>query len=109
MGLGELVSSLFALNSDNERERSEKRIQFSLRKKSQVEKPDISQTNAAGQEALQEHTAIVIDPRMHFAMSISRNIERCVFKLLSSNTKVEPSKEYFRARDREYDADEKQP
>lgn len=106
MGLGELVSSLFALNTEPSRERNEKRIQFSLRRKAQEEIPDISQTTAAGQETEQEHTAIVIDPRMHFAMSVSRDIERCVFKLLSSNARVEPSKEYFRGRDREYDADE---
>ncbi len=105
MGLGELVSSLFAINTETERGRN-KRIQFSLRRKAQGDAPDISQTTTVGQDAEQEHTAIVIDPRMHFAMSVSRNIERCVFKLLSSSARIEPSKEYFRARDREYDADE---
>ncbi len=104
MGLGELVSSLFALNTQAERGGSEKRILFSRRKKAQDGRPDISQTTAVGEPATESRT-VFIDPRMHFAMSVSRDIERCVFKLLSSSSRVEPSKEYFKARDREYDVE----
>lgn len=103
MGLGELVSSLFALNTQAERGSSEKRILFSRRKKAQDGMPDISQTTAVAEPASGGKSAIVIDPRMHFAMSVSRDIERCVFKLMSASGKFEPSKEYFKARDRQYD------
>ncbi|MBQ8119264.1 MAG: hypothetical protein IJ172_00595 [Ruminococcus sp.] len=105
MGLGELVSSLFAINTDAERQRHQKRILFSRRKKAQDGSPDISQTTAVS-EGEPESTAIVIDPRMHFAMSVSRNIERCVFKLMSAQSRFEQSREYFRARDREYDEEQ---
>ena len=64
---------------------------------------DISQTTAVGEP--EQSKTVFIDPRMHFAMSVSRNIERCVFKLLCGNTKFETSKEYFKARDIEYDID----
>jgi hypothetical protein len=106
MGLGELVSSLFALNTDAQRQRHNKRILFSRRSKANDGKPDISQTTAVGEECVSESRAIVIDPRMHFAMSVSRNIERCVFKLMSARSRFEPCKEYFRARDKEYDEEQ---
>ena len=104
MGLGELVSSLFALNQDADRNKNDKRIIFSRRKKMADGTTDISQTTAVSEPDSVTKT-VFIDPRMHFAMSVSRNIERCVFKLLCSNTKFETSKEYFRARDIEYDID----
>ena len=106
MGLGELVSSLFAINTDAERQRNQKRILFSRRKKAQDGRPVISQTTAVSEQTEPESTAVFIDPRMHFAMSVSRNIERCVFKLMSSQSRFEPSREYFRARDKFYDEEQ---
>ena len=90
MGLGELVSSLFAINSDSDRNRNEKRIIFSRRKKMADGTTDISQTTAVSEPESVTKT-VFIDPRMHFAMTVSRNIERCVFKLLSGNAKFETS------------------
>ena len=104
MGLGELVSWLFALNTEPDRARNGKRIMLS-RKKTQSGMPDISQTTAVSEDSEHSRTAVIIDPRMHFAMSVSRNIERCVFKLLCGK-KFEVTKEYFAARDREYDVEE---
>lgn len=105
MGLAALVSSLFALNIQSERDNSEKHIMLSRRRKAQDGMPEISRITTVSEPEEPSKSAIVIDPRMHFSMSVSRNIERCVFKLMSASDKFEPSKEYFKARDKEYDDD----
>ncbi len=106
MGLGELVSSLFALNSDTERQRHEKRILFSrLKRNEQLAKT--SPDEFTSEQITQTRTAVIIDTKMHFAMNTSRSIERCVFRLLSGHNRFTPSKEYFRARDRVYSESER--
>ena len=101
MGLTQLVSSLLALSSDQSRARGSKRISL-IRHPRQGKEPDISQTTTVSEPQYAEGTAIIIDTRMHYAMNVSRNIERCVFKLLNENKRVEPFREYFKARDRYY-------
>ena len=106
MGLGELVSSLFALNSDVEKERHEKRILFSRHKRNE-QLARTSPDEYTKEEITQSRPAVIIDPRMHFAMSTARSIERCVFRLLSGHNRFTPCKEYFRAREKAYTESEK--
>ena len=105
MGLGQLVSSLLAINNDTPKTSGSKRISLIRRyPRSDAKKPAISQTTTVS-EPESGASAIIIDTRMHFAMTVSRNIERCVFKILNENGSVEPFKEYYRARDNRYYTD----
>lgn len=106
MGLGELVSALFALNPDAEKERHAKRISFSRQKQNeQLAKAEPGEFSA--ETITQTHSAVIIDTKMHFAMSTARSIERCVFRLLSGHNRFTPCQEYFRARDRVYTDEQK--
>ncbi|MBO5575224.1 MAG: hypothetical protein IKH90_03100 [Ruminococcus sp.] len=101
MGLGELVSSLFALNPQSESPRSSKRISFLRNSRRADDSSVISQTTTVS-EPLDRKPTVFIDTRMHFAMNTAREIERCVFKLLNESGRFEPSTEYYKARDRYY-------
>ena len=106
MGLGELVSSLFALNSDAEKERHEKKILFSRHKRSE-QLAKTSPDEFSSEHITQSGPALIIDPKMHFAMNTARSIERCVFRLLSGRSSFTPGKEHFKTRDRAYSESEK--